>query len=254
MRVAITREVSPEIGRCELSYQVRAPIDITLARAQHREYEHCLASLGCTIQRLAEEPALPDGVFVEDTAIVLDELAVITRPGAQSRRPETHSVSRALLPYRCLARIEPPGCLDGGDVFCLGKQLYVGASQRTNEEAIRQLRDLLTDYGYSVRSVPIKDCLHLKSAVTQVAEDTLLMNRDWIDGTPFAAMRIIEVDACEPSAANALKVGNSVVYPRAFARTLRRLEKHGIEVVAVDVSELAKAEGGVTCCSLIFVP
>jgi dimethylargininase len=250
--MAITREVSTQIGRCELAYQIREMINVELARAQHHRYEECLIALGCRVHRLREEPELPDSVFVEDAAIVLDELAIITRPGAESRRPETQSIARALRPYRSLATIEAPGVLDGGDVLHLGKRLFVGLSRRSNEAAIVQMRDLLAGYGYSVTGVPVRDCLHLKSAVTQVSADTLLINRNWVDGEPFAPMQLVEVHSSEPFAANALMVEGGVVFPLAYPATRRRLEARGIEVHIVDVSELAKAEGGVTCCSLIF--
>ncbi len=252
MRVAITREVSPQIGRCELTYQVREPINIDLARMQHHQYEECLTSLGCTVCRLPAEPELPDSVFVEDAAIVLDELALITRPGAESRRAEIESIAQALRPYRQLAYIEAPGILDGGDVLRLGRKLYVGLSRRSSQAAIQQMQDLLAGFGYTVTGVQVKDCLHLKSAVTQVAEDTLLVNRNWVEGDLFGPVRMIDVDACEPFAANALAIGEVVVFPSAYAATRMRLETHGIKVCPVDVSELAKAEGGVTCCSLIF--
>jgi dimethylargininase len=252
MRVAITREVSAQIGRCELTYQTRHTIDVELARVQHRRYEECLIALGCSVHRLPEEPELPDSVFVEDTATVLDELAIITRPGAESRRPETLAIARALRPYRPLTCIEAPGILDGGDILLLGKRLFVGLSRRSNEAAVLQMRCLLAGYGYTVTGVQIKDCLHLKSAVTQVSEDTLLINRNWVDDEPFAPMQLAEVHPSEPSAANALMMGGGVVFPLAYPATRRRLETRGIKVHLVDVSELAKAEGGVTCCSLIF--
>jgi dimethylargininase len=252
MRLAITREISSQIVRCELSYQDRQPIDVARARAQHRNYEACLAALGCTVQRLQEEPDLPDSVFVEDAAIVLPELAVITRPGAESRRPETHGIAEALRPYRPLAFIEAPGILDGGDVLRIDRNVFVGLSHRSNEAAVRQLRDLLNLYGYSVTGAHVKNCLHLKSAVTQVADDTLLINREWVDADMFGPMRFVEVDSREPSAANALRIGGSVIFPTAYPATQRRLETQGIQVHPVDVSELTKAEGGVTCCSLIF--
>ncbi len=252
MRVAITRELSAEIGRCELTYQTRLPIDVDRARRQHHHYEECLRSLGCSVHRVPEAPELPDAVFVEDIAVVLDEVAVITRPGAESRRPEISSVAQTLLSYRPLVHLEAPGIMDGGDVLRLGKRLFVGLSRRSNEEAIRLMQDLLAGYGYAVTGVPVKGCLHLKSAVTQVAEDLLLINPDWIDGTLFDAMRFVEVDRSEPGAANALMIGDRVIFPQAYPATRRRLEAQGIEVVAVDASELAKAEGGVTCCSLVF--
>jgi len=252
MRVAITREVSRQIGRCELSYQVRRPIDVDLAREQHRKYEECLAGLGCSIQRLPEAPDFPDSVFVEDAAIVLDELAVITRPGAESRRLEIQSIAQVLRTHRRLVYIDAPAVLDGGDVLRLGKRLFVGLSHRSNRAAIGQMRELLAGCGYVLAGIQVTDCLHLKSAVTQVAEDTLLINSNWVDGSAFGPVRLIEVDPGEPFAANALMIGDRVLFPEAYPATRRRLETQGINICTVDVSELAKAEGGVTCCSLIF--
>jgi len=252
MLLAITREVSPRIGSCELTYQERRPIDLELARLQHLQYEQVLAELGCTVHRLPSAPELPDSVFVEDTAIVLEELAVITRPGAESRRPEIEPVAAALGAYRHLEFITAPGTLDGGDVLHLDRHLFVGLSFRTNEAAVEQLRRVVERFGYRVTAVPLRGCLHLKSAATQVGHDTLLINREWIDGNAFGPVRLINVDAAEPEAANALLIEQAVVCSSAFPRTRQRLESSGIAVHAVDASELAKAEGGVTCCSLVF--
>lgn len=252
MLVAITREVSEAIGACELSYLPRRQIVLERARLQHRKYEECLEALGCMVRRLPAEPWFPDSVFVEDAAVVLEDLAVITRPGAESRRGETVSIARALSAYRSLAHIVAPGILDGGDVLRLGHRLFVGLSRRSNQAGVEQMRRLLNAGGYTVIGVQVKNCLHLKSAVTQVAQDTLLMNPDWIDSEVFGSMRRIEVDPAEPFAANALMTPGGVVFPAAFAATRKRMEDAGINVVPVDVTELAKAEGGVTCCSLIF--
>ncbi|MDE3179379.1 MAG: dimethylargininase [Acidobacteriota bacterium] len=250
--IAITREVSPRIAECELTHLARETIDFQRARTQHQQYETLLEELGCKLVRLPAEADLPDSVFVEDAAVVLDELAVITQPGAESRRGETVSVAEALQPYRKLFYIKSPGTLDGGDVLRIGKALYVGLSKRSNREGIEQLRDILLPFGYVVKGVKLRDCLHLKSAVTQVAEDTLLINSAWADTAVFQGFRLIEVAPSEPFAANALLIGDTLVYPAAFPETRQRLEKQGIRVRAVDASELAKAEGGVTCCSLIF--
>ena len=244
--------MSPAIGRCELSYLEREPIDVGLAERQHLAYERCLADLGCAVTSLPSEPALPDSVFVEDTAVVLDELAVVTRPGAVSRRPETASVAAALAPWRPLLYLGSPGTLDGGDVLVVGRRIFVGRSLRSDEAGCGQLRDLLAPRGYAVVPVPVRGCLHLKSAVTVVAADRLLVSPAWVDGSAFAGLGIIDVDPAEPHAANALRIGDSVVFPAAFERTRRRLEGAGIRVVTVDVSELARAEGAVTCCSLVF--
>ena len=252
MLIAITRGVSPAIGNCELTHLERIAIDVQLAQAQHQQYEACLAALGCEVHRLPVEPDLPDSVFVEDIAIVVDELALITRPGADSRKPETISIARALESYRRLFYIEAPGTVDGGDVLRIGKTLYVGLSSRSNPSAIEQMQNILQPYGYTVKGVQVNGCLHLKSAVTQVAEDTLLINPNWVDARTFRDWNFTEVDASEPYASNALLIGETVVYPASFPRTRQRLEAHGVSVMTVDVSELAKAEGAVTCCSLIF--
>jgi dimethylargininase len=249
--IAITRAVSPGLARCELTHLAREPIDPTRAAAEHTNYEHCLTTLGVDVVHLPSEPELPDSVFIEDTAIVLDELAIITRPGAPSRRIETATVADALRPYRDLASIVAPGTVDGGDVLTVGHRVHVGLSSRTSASGIEQLRQMLAPLGYHVTEVVVNGCLHLKSAVTQVAPDTLLINRDWVDGGAFPGMRLVAVDPTEPYAANALWVGDTVVFPAAFTRTRDRLRELGITVLSIDVSELAKAEGGVTCCSLL---
>ncbi len=252
MRVALIREVSSSLARCELTHLAREPIDVELAREQHHRYERCLASLGCEIRRLPVAAELPDAVFVEDAAVVLDELAIIARPGAASRRAETASVAAALGKDRALRRIEPPGTLDGGDVLAVGRFLYVGLSTRTNASGIEQLRAAVEPFGYEVRPVALDGCLHLKTAVTRVARDTLLIQRAWVDAVAFAGFELIDVAPGEPMAANALRVGEVVVFPAAYAKTHERLARRGLTVFVVDVSELAKAEGGVTCCSLIY--
>lgn len=252
MAFAITREVSPRFEECELTHVERTPIDVELARLQHRAYVDALKALGCEVLELPPEQELPDSVFVEDTAVVFPELAVITRPGAVSRRPETESIARALAPHSELAHIREPATLDGGDVLVLGKNVYVGLSTRSNAEALSQLQDILGGYGYSLTGVPLRDCLHLKSAVTRVDDRTLLINASWVDPGCFAAADLIEVDPAEPSAANCLPLGGAIVFPTTFPKTRVKLEERGYQIAPVDVSELAKAEGAVTCCSLIF--
>ncbi len=252
MPVAIAREVSPQLGECELAYLPRREIDVGRARVQHAAYLRALSALGCRVVTLPAEAGLPDAVFVEDTAIVLDEIAVIAHPGALSRRPETESVARALEPWRPLVRIAPPATLEGGDVMRVGRTLYVGLSGRTNGGGVEQLRALVAGYGYEVRPVAVRGCLHLKSAVTQVSPDALLINPAWTDVAPFRGLELVAVDPAEPHGANALMAGPGVIYSAAFPRTLALLAARGIAVTVVDVSELQKAEGAVTCCSLVF--
>jgi len=251
-RIAVTRSVSPAMACCELTYLPRTQIDISLAREQHAAYERALGSLGCRLERLPEAPALADSVFVEDTAIVLDELAVVTRPGAPSRRAETDSVARLLGPYRRIAQIAAPATLDGGDVLRVDHTLYVGRSGRSNRDGIEQLAQRVAPFGYRVEAIPVHGCLHLKSAVTLVAPETVLVNPEYIAPESFRGFEWIEVDPAEPLGANALLLGGEVMYPASKPRTAERLRRRGVQVRVVDVSELEKAEGAVTCCSLIF--
>jgi dimethylargininase len=249
---AITRAVSPSLDRCELSHIARTGIDIALARTQHHDYLRALESAGCRVTVLPEEAELPDSVFVEDVAVVLDEMAVLTRPGAPSRRPEVASVADLLRHYRPLEAIEAPATLDGGDVLRIGRTLYVGQSARSNPGGIAQLRKLLAAHGYMVQGVAMRHCLHLKSAVTALSDDSVLLQPAWVDRERFADFRIIEVDPGEAHAANVLRIGDALIMPASFPRTRQRLLDAGFKVIAVDVSELQKAEGAVTCCSLVF--
>jgi dimethylargininase len=247
MRIALTREVSPGIERCELTHLARAPIDFDKAREQHRHYVNSLSQLGCRVQVLPPAPEHPDAVFIEDTAVVLDELAVITRPGAESRRGETGSVALALLNLRELFTIEEPGTLDGGDVLAIGRTLFVGLSERTNQSGIEQLQRVVAEHDYSVVPVEFGNCLHLKSAVTQISDDTIIINPAWVRPDAFPGMSFVEVAPAEPMAANALLLGDTVIYPAEHPRTRERMEAQGVRVLPVPASELSKAEGGVTC-------
>jgi dimethylargininase len=250
--IALTRNVSLSINQCELTHLERSLIDVERAQAQHERYEEALTLIGCAIERLPPCPDLPDAVFVEDTAVVVDEIAVIANPGAPSRRPETVTVQEALACHRQLAQIEPPGTLDGGDVLRAGRRLWVGLSGRSNRAGVDQLASALRPFGYQVAGIELTSCLHLKTAVCQVAPDTVLLNRRWVDPSHFAGLEIIDVDETEPFAANALLVGEKLIHAASHVRTREMLEKRGFGVVPVDVSELAKAEAGVTCCSIIF--
>lgn len=249
---AITRAVSPSINRCELSFHARQPIDVEIARAQHRAYEDTLRRIGVDVVELPEEPDLPDAVFVEDPAIVLDEVAVINRMGAESRRAEAASLGVALARYRPIEFLTEPATLDGGDVMRIGPTLFVGASHRTNPEGIRQLSAILRPHGYDVEPIAVNGCLHLKSACSYIGNDTVLINKFWIDASPFEGLQLIEVPVEEPGAANALLIERTVILPASFPLTREKLDQHGFRVQTVDVSELQKAESGVSCMSVIF--
>ena len=251
LRIALTRPVSPAIARCELSHLERTPIDARRAAAQHRNYACLLEALGCELRELVALPDHPDGVFVEDTAVVLQELAILARPGAASRRFEVDSTRMALEGLRRLRPIQAPATLDGGDVLVVGRRIFVGQSARTNHLGIEQTRTIVEPLDYHLTCVPVERCLHLKSAVSAVDDRTLLINPRWAESTLFREFELIEIDPREPFAANALRLGPALVYPSAFPRTRERLLAAGLDVHTVDLSELAKAEGAVTCCSLI---
>jgi dimethylargininase len=252
MLTAITRAVSPAIVNCELSFIPRQPIDLNIARAQHQAYEQLLGTLGARVLSLPAEPDLPDSMFVEDPAIVLDELAVIFPLGTASRRPEAASLARAISKFRNLEHVTLPGTLEGGDILRIGNRLFVGVTQRSNAEGIRQLAAILAPHHYEVIAVPVSGCLHLKSAVTCLGRETLLANRAWFDTTPFAGCDWIDVDPAEPHAANALPLASTVLFPASFPGTRARIEAAGFGVTPLDISELQKAESGLTCSSLIF--
>lgn len=252
---AIVRGVPSSIDRCELTHLDRLPIDRDVAENEHGEYVRALVELGCRVVNLPALDDLPDSVFVEDTAVVVDELAILTRPGAESRRDEVETIAPTLAEYRPLVRIVAPATLDGGDVLRVGKRVWVGLSERTNQDGVDQLRSLLEPLGYSVRCLDVYGCLHLKTAVTAVRngpEPLLLINPEWIDREVFGQVATIDVDPSEPMAANALEINGTVLFPTQFERTKRRLTEFGLDVKVIPAAELAKAEGGLTCCSLLI--
>jgi dimethylargininase len=256
MLIGITRSVSPSLNRCELGYLPRQPIDVAKAAQQHRAYEDCLRDLGVRVISLPAEPDLPDSMFVEDPAVVVEEAAIMTRMGAESRRGESKSLAAALSHHRPIRLpdqwMREPGTLEGGDVLRLGSTLFVGVSRRTNAEGVAQLAAELEPFGYSVKAVEVRGCLHLKSACCSLNERTLLANRSWIDATPLETFRIIDVPAAEPHAANVLAVEGSVLVAAAFPRTAALLQSLGWKPRVLDISELMKAEAGLTCSSILF--
>jgi dimethylargininase len=250
--LAITREVSSTINNCELSFHARQPIDVARAIAQHKVYQDCLVELGVRIITFPAAPELPDAVFVEDAAVVVDEVAVISIMGAASRRAEANSLVDTLSRYRPIKFLVAPATLDGGDVLCVGRSVFVGLSQRTNMEGIAQLGDILRAYNYQVQPVDVRGCLHLKSACSYIGNDTILVNRSWIDAERLRGFQLLDAHAEELAAANALLVNDVVIIPASFPETRALLERRGFRVRTLDLSELQKAEAGVTCTSLIF--
>jgi dimethylargininase len=249
---AITRGVSATLSACELTWLEREPIDIEKALAEHHAYERCLADLGVRVISLPALDSHPDAVFVEDPAIVLDEVAVIATMGCESRRGERASLAAALAPFRPLIHMRDPAKLEGGDVMRVGRHLFAGLSARTDAAGIAQLAAELQPFGYEVHGVELRDCLHLKSACCCIAPNTILINRSWVDIELLSKYRLIDVAESEPGAANALNIGDTIVMPNVFPDTATILRREGFKVAELDMSELMKAESGVTCSSLIF--
>jgi len=191
-------------------------------------------------------------MFVEDPAIVLDELAVILPLGTETRRREAPCLAQALSTFRKLEYVTLPGTLEGGDVLRIGRKLFVGLTKRSNAEGIRQLAAIVAPHNYEIIAVQVTGCLHLKSAVTYLGRNTLLANRTWFDTKPLADYGWIDVDPAEPHAANALALGATIIFPASFPRTRARIEALGFSVTPIDISELQKAESGLTCSSLLF--
>jgi len=242
--------------RCELSFIERSPMSFDALERQHRAYRNALETAGAEVVALDADPALPDSVFVEDTAVVLDEIAVIARPGAASRQAEPDRIEAEIACHRSIVRIIAPGTLEGGDVLRIGRTLYVGLSTRSNREGVEQLTTLVRPHGYGVVPVRVSGSLHLKTACTALDACTVLLNPAWLDVAAFADLRTLEVHVDEPFAANVLPVGETLIANAAFPRTFEYVDAHarnaGREVVAVDISEFGKAEAGLTCMSLIF--
>lgn len=249
--LAVTRGVPRSMDTCELTHVAREPLDVEVARRQHAAYGRALEQCGCEVLHLPALDAYPDSVFVEDVALALDEVVVLTRPGVASRVGEVAEMRAALDDRYPLRALTFPATLDGGDVLRLGRTLWVGRSARTNAEGVSQLRTLVASLGYEVREARLRDALHLKTAVTQVGPALLLVNPRWVEAGQFGDWELVEVDPSESFAANAVWVNGRVIHSSQFPRTQERLRGRGVEVVGVDASELAKAEGGVTCCSLL---
>ena len=250
--MAVMRGVPSSITRCELTFREREPINLDRARAQHAAYAKLLRDLGLEVVEIPADPAFPDCCFVEDVAVVLDGLAVLTRSGAVSRRGEVPAIEDALARFRPLARVEAPATLEGGDVLAVGRTLFVGSSTRSNAAGLERLRELAEPLGYRVVAVPVTGCLHLKSAVTALDDGRVLANPDWIDVTPFQNLDVVPVAPEEPGAANVLRIRHTVVGHPGFPRTLERVAALGFAVRPLDVSEFLKAEAALTCKSLLF--
>lgn len=251
---ALVRPFGPELARCELTHLARSPLDPERAAEQHAGYRRALEELGCRLVELTRLPDHPDAVFVEDPALVLEDLALLLRPGAPSRRGEVDSVGEALAPFRRCERLQAPdeATLEGGDVVRLEDTLLVGWSSRTNHAGLRALAHGVLREGLRVKAVEVRGCLHLKTACTALDPETLLAHGPWVDLHRVPEARVLQVPEGEATGANVLRVGETLLVAAHAPRTAELLDREGYRVRPVEIDELAKAEAGLTCMSLVF--
>lgn len=248
---AIVREPGPNCAS-GLTTSALGPPDYELLRAQHRQYVNTLSELGLQVEVLPAEPDYPDAYFVEDPAIVTPEVAIITVPGAPARQGEQHSIAQALARHRPLAHIQPPGNVEGGDVLMVGRHFFIGLSERTNEDGAGQLGQILAQHGYTCETIAVGPGLHLKSGINIVAPDTLLLTEEFAGRPAFDGYQHIVLDEEEAYASNTLYINGTLIVPAGFPSTRAKLETLGHPIIELDVSEVQKMDGGLTCMSLRF--
>lgn len=252
MLTAITHTPSPFLNQAELTFLSRQPVDADNAMLQHKSYCDMLHKCGVNVITLDKNSSLPDSVFVEDTALVLDEIGIMMPMGAASREEETKVVETKLADFRTIKYIKRPAKLEGGDILQIGRRLYVGLTSRTNIEGIKVLEEIVRPHGYDVRSVNVHGCLHLKTGCTALDDRTILINPDWVDPKPFENFHQVAVPSEEPFAANILRITHMICMHSGFEKTRQKIEKLGYKVEVTDISEFLKTEAGMTCISLIF--
>jgi len=246
---ALVRAPGSELAGALRTHVEPLPIDATRAAAEHAGFVAVLRDLGVEVRELEPLPSHPDACFVEDTAIVLDEAAVLARPGAPSRAGEVDSVRAALAPHRELLELSA-GTLDGGDVLVAGDLLLVGQSTRTDHAALKALAHAVLPHGLRVKAVEVRGVLHLKTACSYLGEGRLLVHRRPLGLTRVQGLELVDVPAEEPHGANVVRVAGRVLVPASAPRTADLLAGLGHECLAVEVGELAKAEAGLSCLAL----
>ena len=237
---------------CQLTFVARSAIDYERAMRQHADYCRALSDCGATVRTLDVNAALPDCVFVEDTFVVLDEVAIRCNLGAPSRRAEVAGIEPELTRLRPIERVEFPATLEGGDVLRIGRTLLVGLSSRTNAAGVETLARIGTGFGYNVRAIPVRGCLHLKTACTALPDGRLLVNLVWLDINSLRDFEQVCVPDAEPWGANIVCLANSVIAAAENVQTVDLVRNLGFDVRTVELDEFAKAEGGVTCLSMLL--
>lgn len=248
---AIVRMPGPDFHQ-GLTEETLGPPDYDLMLQQHQAYIKALETAGLKVVVLDPLPNFPDAYFVEDTAVITPYVAVITRPGAASRRGEVGSLEPIITKYRPVYHIEAPGTLDGGDVLRIDNHFYVGVSKRTNPEGAGQLGRILEEYGHTWTPVPVSAGLHLKTNVSYLGGNTLLVTRNLADRDDFRGYDKILVEPGEERAANCLQINNSLLVPKGFPKTQALLQPLGYDLIEVEASEARKMDGGLSCMSIRF--
>ncbi len=249
---AIVRRPGADLSACELTHLERESIDARRAAEQHAAYVTALRELGVQVTELDPLEGYPDALFVEDCALVLDEIAVLCRPGVASRRGEVAYLEPYLAAHRELAHIEEPGTLEGGDLVVIEDCVHVGLSDRTNHAGLKMLAHMLLEHGYQVKAAEMHGCLHLKSAFSHLGDGRVLANPSWANLERVRASQVFEVDPSEPFGANVLRVGETLLCSASYPRTNERLSAAGYELRVLELDELHKMEAAVTCPSLLF--
>jgi dimethylargininase len=250
--IILTRTPSNSLAQAQLTHLARVPINYELAKIQHQRYCTTLSQLVSDIQVLPALTEFPDSVFVEDVFISLPDVSILCRPGAKSRLGEVDAISTHVPNDRPAVRLESPARIDGGDVLVIGKKIFIGQSSRTNSVAIKVITEIVTPFGYSVTAVKVLGALHLKTAVTALSDDLLVMNSRWINTSVFSDWRRLCVADSEPFAGNILKIANTIFVQSTHIDTANAISAAGFQVQLIDISEFAKAEAGLTCMSVII--
>jgi len=224
--------------------------DYEKALEQHRAYCAALQQCGLALILLDADERYPDGCFVEDTAIVTEDVAILCNPGAASRRGEVAAVAEVLAKYRPLAAIKPPGTVDGGDIMRVNDHFYIGRSKRTNAEGARQLAAMLSEHGFTSSNIPVRSVLHLKTGVTYIGKDTFVAIDEFAGR--FASGQVLRVEEEEAYAANCLLANGTVLAPAGFPGVKGQIAELGYPIIEVEMTEFRKMDGGLTCLSLVF--
>ena len=248
--IALTHLPSSCLDQCELTHVDRKPIDIELAIAQHAGYREALQAAGCLVRAVDFNRNYADAVFVEDAAVVLDEVILLGAMGVKSREPEVEGWRKLLVEFKTVVELPPGAKLEGGDVLRMGRDIIIGKSTRTNWIAIQAVSTIVKEFGYVVHPVPVVGCLHLKTACTALDEYTLLLNPEWLDSDLFPRKKV--VIAADPWGANVVRLPDRILASSQHVATIEQLRRLGYTITSVDLSEFAKAEAGATCLSLLI--